>query len=310
MEICICLLYIISIVVLIAIVYNNRNLYEGFKISHGDNKDLTEPGKSFPVKWGKGFPARWGEKSNDYNAVNKQNCNLSRISPTNANDNFGGYGNNSTTALYNEKNDLNYERMVADLFGNYTDPNKEKNEMCAPPSLCKIQAVKNKFTCGCGNNVGKCFETLSNKVTGKKDAKENAEVVEGFANKHDSLNGIFYTDYGGGEKYIPCGECQDGFIKNVFGKCEKRCTNCKTYTTDHPNMLQKIDNDRENRFKGCSDCSSCGECQDCDNQCKCKNRMENMCDNCMRCKHCNSCRTRRKNSYFNMSELGGDYLKL
>jgi hypothetical protein len=35
-----------------------------------------------------------------------------------------------------------------------------------------------------------------------------------------------------------------------------------------------------------------------------------MCDNCMRCKHCNSCRTRRKNSYFNMSELGGDYLKL
>jgi hypothetical protein len=283
-------------------VYNNRHLSEGFQISHSDNKDLTEPGKSFPV--------RWGKKSQDYNSTVRQNIDLSLISATNPDYNFGGLGNNSKTTMYDEKKDLNYERMVADLFGNYTDPNIEMNESCAPPSLCKIQAVKNKFTCGCGNNVGKCFDTLSRKITGKIDAKENKEVVEGFANKYDSLNGVFYTDYGGGEKYIPCGECQDGFIKNVFGQCEKRCTNCKTYTTDQTNMLQKIDNDRENRFRGCGDCSSCGECQDCDNQCKCKNRMENMCDNCMRCKYCNSCRTRRKNSYFNMSELGGDYLKL
>ena len=283
-------------------IYNNPQFYDDFQISQSNCKDMTEPGKNFPV--------RWGKKSYEYNSLVMNNINTSQFNATLPVDNFGGYGNNSRTSVYNEHKDINYERMVADLYGNYTDPNIEKNEACAPPSLCKIQSVKNKFTCGCGNNVGKCFDTLSRKVTGKIDAKENKAVVEGFGNKHDSSNRVFYTDYGGGEKYIPCGECQEGFIKNIFGQCEKRCTNCKTYTTDQANMLQKIDNDMDNRFRGCDDCSSCGKCQDCDNQCNCKNRMGNMCRNCTRCKYCNSCQSRRKNSYFNISELGGDYLKL
>jgi hypothetical protein len=202
---------------------------------------------------------------------------------------------------------MNYERMVSDLFGNYTDPNKEVNEMCAPPSLCKINAIKNKFTCGCGNNIGKCFDTVSKEMTGGAISED---LIEGYANydKRDSLNGVFYTDYGGGEKYIPCGECQDGFIKNAEGKCEKRCHNCKTYTTDQENMLLKIDNDRVNRFKGCDECSSCGDCSNCnnyDNQCACKEngRNDNQCSNCKRCNNCNNCSNKRNKAYFNMEEI-------
>ena len=297
MDRCMCILYIICIVIIAIIVYNNRNLYEGFKISHSDNKINLKPIKTHVVK----------RYKNIYNERMRQNTNLSNITDTGPKYNIRGYGNNSSESVYNTKHDMNYERMISDLFGNYTDPNKEVNEMCAPPSLCKINAIKNKFTCGCGNNVGKCFDTLSKKVTG---GDISGDLIEGYANydKRDSLKGVFYTDYGGGEKYIPCGECQEGFIKNAEGKCEKRCHNCKTYTTDQENMLLKIDNDRVNRFKGCDECSSCGDCSNCnnyDNQCACKGnvRNDNQCPNCMRCTNCNNCSNKRKNSYFNMEDL-------
>lgn len=274
-------------------------MVESFKVSLSDNKDLTVPSKSFPV--------RWGKDDFKYNDVIRDNVNLSKIKASDPVDNFGSEGNNSRIQMYNDKKDMNYERMISDLFGNYTDPNLEKNEYCSPPSLCKIQSVKNKFTCGCGDNIGKCFDTLSKKVTAKIDKKVNDDLIEGFANydKHDSLNGVFYTDYGGGEKYIPCGQCQDGFIKNAAGKCEKRCTNCKTYLTEQENMLLKIDNDRENQFKGCDDCDSCGECSDCTNKCSCNNinvPNNDKCRNCLRCKKCNSCNNKKVNSYVNYGD--------
>ena len=296
MEICLILIYIISIVFLIYIIYKKRYMVEGFKVSLSDNKDLTIPSGT--------FPARRRDEGFKYNDDVRDNVNLSKIEASDPAENFGSEGNNSKIHMYSWKKDMNYERMVSDLFGNYTDPNLEKNEYCSPPSLCKIQSVKNKFTCGCGDNIGQCFDTLSKKITGKIDKKVEEDIVEGFQNynKHDSLNGVFYTDYGGGEKYIPCGQCQDGFIKNAEGKCEKRCANCKTYLTDQENMLLKIENDKENRFKGCDNCESCGECSECVNNCSCNNMNGSTidkCSNCMRCKNCNKCKNKKLNAYVN-----------
>jgi len=272
-----CLIYAVVLVLIFISVYNNK---EDFKVSLSDNKDNSYK------------PKRYRKKLDNVSTVNNYSLdNMSKIRDTGVAVNFGGYGNNSDVMMYDKKGDgKNYLSMVQDLDVNYIDPNMEVNEKCSPPGLCDIQKIKNQFTCGCGSNIGQNFTATCSKEP----------IIESFDNYDNTgQNGVFFTDYGGGEKYIPCGECQDGFVKNMFGKCEKRCKTCKTYKTTHKNMLLNIVEDRRNRHKGCGDCDCCGECSGCDNQCNCSNKVQMMCDNCMRCSKCNKCNNKSVNNYLN-----------
>ena len=87
---------------------------------------------------------------------------------------------------------------------------------------------------------------------------------------------VFFSDYGGGEVYIPEGECPQGYKRNSKNQCEKACANCKTYTTTNPKGLLdvKLDDYQES---GCGECVSCTCNQQGDNMCNTGNNRR--CDN-------------------------------
>jgi len=303
MENCICFLYIAVLIILFYFVWNKS--VEHFQISTSDNKDLAVYPGSHKADHSK-LNDKLKNKNLNKNPLYSNDMyslkNLSQINPTH------NPGNNNSMTLLNtySKDEPNFMKMVMDLDVNYTDPNTEVNEKCSPPGLCDVEKIKNKFSCGCVNNFKerKCTDVDFHEKNPVDNVKNtNEDIVEGFEN--NSSSGVFYTDYGGGEKYIPCGECQDGYIKNVFGKCEKKCHNCKTFITDHPDMLQKINDDKDNQFRGCPDCDCCGDCNGCTNGCSCKGdtRIQNSCDNCMRCKSCNKCGTKKKSNYYSLDGL-------
>ena len=294
----ICILYV-GIILLIGFCIINK--VEHFQVSLSDNKDLSTYDKGFVIKTNN------TNNSNNTNNTNNTNNvyslkNLSEFKETGVATNSGGVGNNSKTVLYINKDDgRNYNSMVQDLTVNYIDPNTEKNESCSPPGLCDIQEIKNKYTCGCGNNIGGCFKNNDKTNSVKNIVVSDNDIVEGYSNySKTDLNGVFFTDYGGGEKYIPEGECGSGFQKNEYGLCNKLCHNCATYTTDHKDGLMKIKMDKEKHL-GCDECSSCGGCPSCSSSCNCGS--DNRCKSCSRCTSCNNCDNKKINRYLNFNDF-------
>jgi len=263
MDKCMCILYVATLLLMIYIVYNKDIIKEGFQVKLSDNKDMAKKEKLFKFS------------PNNYNLLKKNGLvdkeslkgdlnNRSKLRPLGYS---GGYPNNdSLYKLYGEKSDdANYMRMVVDLDVNYVDPNKEKNEMCAPPGLCDVEKIKRLYsdceTCNtCPNDKDVKGARNENELKGGdiNIVESGKDLVEGFDNFGDFSNPgkVFYTDYGGGEKYIPCGECGDGFIRNRDGECQKRVWNGSTYVTDHPEQLLKVNEIEDIEYKGCKkDCN-------------------------------------------------------
>lgn len=278
------LLYIITLIFLIYIVVNKDIVKEGFQIRLSDNKDTAEYKKS--VK----YPSlNYNINNKKYKLKNidlKNRSNIKSLNYTKSVDN-----NDSLFKLYGEKsNDPNYKKMIIDLDVNYIDPNIEINEMCAPPGLCDVDKIKRLYNCGCPDkdDISKCDNKLNtlNKVRSNNTFSDfENNIVEGYDNFGDfnkPSNKVFYTDYGGGEKYIPCGKCGDGFERNSLGECKKKCWNCSTYVTNNKNQLLDVDEDTNNLI-------NCGDC--------------NMRKNCDMRKDCNySNKNNNYNTYFNLDE--------
>lgn len=288
MDVCVCILYILTLGILIYIVSNKEIITEGFQIKC-DNKDTSKYEKIFE------------RPKLNYN-INKSTPPTKTIDLNNRSQlkslgyTKGLENNDSLISLYNHKSeDPNYMKMIVDLNVNYVDPNKEINEMCSPPGLCDVDKVKRLFNCGCSDDTSdKCnksnpkasnyyedidrgddkdddiIEGFENNEEGFEDNKDN-DVIEGFVNHKGydnygdfdkpNINNVFNTDIGGGETYIPCGECPVGFERNILGQCQKKCSNCNTYTTDQANQLLRVDAD-SNNLTNCGDCNMRGNCSD------------------------------------------------
>lgn len=299
-----CILYVGLIVLLTICIMNSmhRRVENFQQVSLSNNNDMAKYQQIYMT-----------DNKMDINNDVYSLENISNIKETGVAINSGGIGNNSKSVLYTNKDDgRNYNSMVQDLVVNYIDPNIEKNESCSPPGLCDIQEIKRKYTCGCGNNAGECFdknksmstvaEAGSDIIEGSEDIIVGSEdIIEGYSNYSKSdLNGVFFTDYGGGERYIPEGDCGAGFQKNKYGLCEKLCHNCSTYTTDHKDGLMKIKMDKKLNI-GCGECTSCGGCSNCNSSCNCSN--DNGCKSCGRCSRCNNCENKKLNKYRHFNDF-------